>query len=136
VTWAFGKTITLGNGQRQRRTANGNNRISLVNSNYSVNVGNGNNSITLGSGNDTINLGNGSNTLAFGSQIGTDVVRGFHTSNSVIQFNHALFANYAAVPLGPESFDGHNTTIRVTGSSTESLTLEYQLLLHSTGEDE
>ena len=102
-------------------SAGANSTIILGNGNDRVSVGSGS-SITLGIGNDVITLVGGSVTLGFGAQMGKDVVTGFQTSNDVIKFNHALFANYAAV-LGAESFDGHSTTITDPTNHNESLTL-------------
>jgi VCBS repeat-containing protein len=122
-------TVTLGNGNDTVTVGDGTNKITLGNGDDTVVVGNGNIIISLGSGNDTITLGTGRDTLAFGAQIGRDVVTGFHTSNSVIQFNHALFANYAAV-MGAEKPLGMSTVITpidpITGqpSTTESITLQ------------
>ena len=120
VTAGDGSKISLGKGN-DTVSAGANSTIILGNGNDSVSVGSGS-SITLGSGNDAITLVGGSVTLGFGAQMGKDVVTGFQTSNDVIQFNHALFANYAAV-LGAESFDGHSTTITDPTNHNESLTL-------------
>jgi hypothetical protein len=43
-------------------------------------------------------------------------------SNDTLQFNPALFVNYAAV-MRAESFDGHNTTI-TTPDDNNSVTLQ------------
>jgi hypothetical protein len=54
------------------------------------------------------------------SNFGQNLVTNFNPAKDLIQFNHALFANYAAV-MGAESFDGHNTTITYDANDTVTL---------------
>jgi hypothetical protein len=41
--------------------------------------------------------GDGNNTFVFDPQFGKDTIVEFDTNKDVVQFNHALFANYAVV---------------------------------------
>src|SRR5262245_8214497 len=66
--------------------------------------------VLIGGNGDTLTGGRGPDTCLFGPNCGANTITDFDVSVDVIQFNPALFANYAAV-LGAESFDGHNTTI-------------------------
>ena len=82
-----------------------------------------------GRGNDTLTGGDGPDTFVVGPQIGKITITDFDVKNDSIQFNHALFANYAAV-LGAETTSGTSTVITpidpTTGhpSTTESITLQ------------
>ena len=67
--------------------------------------------------------GKGPDTFAFGPQIGKDVITDFDPKTDIIQFNHALFANYAAAIVS-ESFDGHNTTFTANHDSNQTVTLQ------------
>jgi hypothetical protein len=66
----------------------------------------------------------GSNTFAFGPGAGQDKVMDFQTDQDVIQFNPALFANYAAV-MQDTTQVGVNTVIQHDANT--SLTLENTL---------
>ena len=44
-------------------------------------------------------------------------------SQNPIQFNHALFANYAAA-MGSASFDGHNTTFTANHDANQTVTVQ------------
>ena len=79
--------------------------------------------LLAGRGNDTLTGGKGPDTFAFGPQIGKDVITDFDPKTDSIQFNHALFANYAAAMVS-ESFDGHNTTFTANHDSNQTVTLQ------------
>jgi VCBS repeat-containing protein len=79
--------------------------------------------LLAGRGNDTLTGGKGPDTFAFGPQIGRDVITDFDPKTDSIQFNHALFANYAAAMVS-ESFDGHNTTFTANHDSNQTVTLQ------------
>jgi VCBS repeat-containing protein len=85
--------------------------------------GNGPDWLLAGRGNDTLTGGKGPDTFAFGPQIGKDVITDFDPKTDSIQFNHALFANYAAAMVS-ESFDGHNTTFTANHDSNQTVTLQ------------
>jgi Ca2+-binding RTX toxin-like protein len=74
-----------------------------------------------GRGNDVLTGGNGPDTFDFGPQIGKDLITDFDSRNDVMQFNHALFANYAAV-MGAAQQVGHDTVI--THDANETITLQ------------
>jgi hypothetical protein len=71
---------------------------------------------------ETLIGGNGPDVFAFEPGFGKDTITNFHPSNDTLQFNPALFVNYAAV-MRAESFDGHNTTI-TTPDNNNSVTLQ------------
>jgi len=71
---------------------------------------------------ETLIGGNGPDVFAFEPGFGKDTIINFHPSNDTLQFNPALFLNYAAV-MRAESFDGHNTTI-TTPDNNNSVTLQ------------
>jgi VCBS repeat-containing protein len=85
--------------------------------------GNGPDWLLAGRGNDTLAGGKGPDTFVFGPQIGKDVITDFDPKNDTIQFNHALFANYAAAMLS-ESFDGHNTSFTANHDANQTVTLQ------------
>jgi hypothetical protein len=85
-------------------------------------VGNaGNDMLVAGTGNDIFYGNGGSNTFAFGPGSGQDKIMDFQTDQDTIQFNPALFANYAAV-LQDTTQVGANTVIQHDANS--SVTLE------------
>jgi Ca2+-binding RTX toxin-like protein len=74
-----------------------------------------------GLGNDLLLGGGGNNTFVFDPQFGKDDIVEFDTNKDVVQFNHALFANYAAV-IGSAHRVGHDTVI--THDTSNTVTLE------------
>jgi Ca2+-binding RTX toxin-like protein len=82
-----------------------------------INLGTGNDTVYAGQG-ETINLGTGTghDTVAFGlglsppSSFGYDQINNFSAQHDVIEFNKALFANYATV-MGATQQVGHDTQI-------------------------
>ena len=120
VTAGANAKITLGNGN-DMVTAGSGSAISLGNgnntvtpgANSTVTLGNGNNTV-FGSANDVVSVGNGQNQLVaspgdawtvgngqdaftLNAGFGNNTIASFSTAHDVLQFNHALFANYAAV---------------------------------------
>jgi hypothetical protein len=93
-------------------------------------VGNaGNDMLVAGTGNDILYGNGGSNTFAFGPGSGQDKIMDFQTDQDVIQFNPALFANYAAVmqdtsQVGANTVIQHdaNTSITLANTLASSLT--------------
>ncbi|MGB9365778.1 MAG: Ig-like domain-containing protein [Xanthobacteraceae bacterium] len=62
-----------------------------------INGGNGKDSITGGAGNDILTGGNGADTFIFGPGFGDDTITDFGNGPDQIQFDHTVFANFAAV---------------------------------------
>jgi VCBS repeat-containing protein len=85
-------------------------------------AGNGADTI-IGGPHDVLTGGNGPDTFVFGPSPGPNTITDFDPHNDLIQFNHALFASYAAV-LGAESFDGHSTIITNPADPNQSVTLQ------------
>ena len=130
-----GSKISLGNG---------NNTVS-PGDNSTVTLGNGNNTV-FGSANDTIAVGNGQNQLVaapgdvwtvgnghdvfgFNAGFGDNTITDFNTSRDVLQFNHALFANYAAAMADTKQL-GANTVI--TYDANDAVTLNGVMASHLT----
>jgi trimeric autotransporter adhesin len=85
-------------------------------------VGNaGNDTLVAGNGKDIFYGNGGSNTFVFGTGMAQDAIMDFQHNRDVVQFDPALFANYAAV-LQDTSQVGANTVIQY--DATHSLTLE------------
>jgi hypothetical protein len=101
------------------------------NGNDTVTAG-ANSTITLGNGNDTVfagmsdmfSFGNGHDTVAFSAAtpdaLGAQTISGFNAQHDQIDFNPALFANFAAV-LHDATQRGANTII--TAAPGDSVTL-------------
>ena len=83
--------------------------------------GAGDDTFTAGTGNDLFYGNGGSNTFVFGLGSGKDTIADFQPTQDTIQFNPALFANYAAV-LQDTTQVGANTVIQHDANS--SVTLE------------
>ena len=67
--------------------------------------------------------GSGADTFAFEPGSGQNTVSNFHTSNDVIQFNPALFMNYAnMMSSGAITQSGANTVINDHAGDTVTLT--------------
>ena len=96
-----------------------------------INLGNGTDTVFMGAG-ETINLGGGQDTLVFGVKPtpGYDQVNNFSSAHDVIEFNKALFANYAAV-LGATHQVGHDTQIVLDVSDIITLTNVQASSLHA-----
>ncbi len=62
-----------------------------------INGGNGKDSITGGAGNDLLTGENGADTFIFGPGFGNDTITDFGNGPDQIQFDHTVFANFAAV---------------------------------------
>jgi Ca2+-binding RTX toxin-like protein len=82
--------------------------------------GPGNDVLNGGLGNDLLVGGGGNNTFEFDAQIGNDTIADFSANKDVVQFNHALFTNYAAV-MGSAHREGHDTVITHDASNTVTL---------------
>jgi Ca2+-binding RTX toxin-like protein len=88
--------------------------------NDTLDGGSGNDVLNGGPGNDLLSGRSGNDTFAFDTQIGNDTITDFDTKDDVVQFNHALFANYAAV-MGSAQQVGHDTVITHDASDTVTL---------------
>jgi hypothetical protein len=144
VTAGSDSTIKLGNGNdtvtagsdSNIAVGNGNNTVS-AGSNSTVTLGDGNNTV-LGDANDRIIVGNGQNQLvaapgdvwtagngrdvfAFNAGFGNNTITDFNTSRDVLQFNHALFVNFAAAMADTKQV-GANTVITHDANDTVTLT--------------
>jgi probable HAF family extracellular repeat protein len=89
--------------------------------------GNGRDALTGGLGNDKLTGGNGADTFVFNANFGKDVITDFH--NDVIQFDHTVFADFAAIQAHMAN-DGHgntvithdaNTTVKLLGVTSSEL---------------
>jgi Ca2+-binding RTX toxin-like protein len=79
-----------------------------------IDGGNGKDSITGGAGNDILTGGNGADTFIFGPGFGHDTITDFGNGPDQIQFDHTVFANFAAVQaattqVGPDTVITHGT---------------------------
>jgi Ca2+-binding RTX toxin-like protein len=143
VTGGSNDTITAGNGQDDV-TAGADSKITLGNGNdmvaagsgSTISLGNGNNTVTGGSNDGTTvgngqnqlvaapgdvwTVGNGQDTFTFNAGFGNNTITDFNTSRDVLQFNHALFANYMAAMADTKQV-GANTVI--TYDANDSVTL-------------
>jgi Ca2+-binding RTX toxin-like protein len=107
----------------------GNDTLTAGNNPTVLDGGNGNDTLTGGiyadaliggHGNDTMTGGNGPDTFVFGPNFGNDVITGFKPNTDAIQFDHSLFANFAAVRAHAAS-DGHDTVIKYDANETITL---------------
>jgi Ca2+-binding RTX toxin-like protein len=94
-----------------------------------LNGGNGKDTLAGGDGNDTLTGGNGSDTFVFGPNFGHDTVTDFGNGPDHIQFDHTVFANFAAVQaamtqVGPDTVITH-------GSDTLTLQHVTAMTLHA-----
>jgi autotransporter passenger strand-loop-strand repeat protein len=130
VTAGADSTIILGNGNNTITEGAGSS-VFAGNGNDTVTAG-ANSTVTLGSGNDTVfagmsemfTFGNGHDTVAFSAAtpaaLGAQTISGFSAQHDQIDFNPALFANFAAV-LHDATQRGANTII--TAAPGDSVTL-------------
>jgi hypothetical protein len=98
---------------------NGNDTMNGGAGNDNLSGGNGNDIITGGAGDDVMNGGNGNDLFAFEAGFGVDTITGFHC-NDRIQFDDALFANFAAVIDASEQV-GADTVITLDAGNTITL---------------
>ncbi len=87
--------------------------------NDAITGGSGNDVITGGAGNDVMTGGSGNDLFAFAAGFGIDVITDFQ-SNDRVQFDDALFANFAAV-IDASHQDGANTVITLDVGNTITL---------------
>jgi hypothetical protein len=86
-----------------------------------IDGGNGKDSITGGAGNDTLTGGNGADTFIFGPGFGNDIITDFGNGPDQIQFDHTVFANFAAVQAATHQV-GADTVIT---HGSDSITLQH-----------
>ena len=136
VTVAPGSSVSLGNGNytvtagagSSVTLGNGNNTV-LAGANDFAMLGNGQNQLVAGS-DDAWTVGTGQDTFSFNSPgFGSNTINGFAPGQDVLQFNHALFANYAAVLSDAKQFgssavitDPQGDSVTLTGIATSQLT--------------
>jgi hypothetical protein len=70
---------------------------------------------------DVWTIGNGLDVLAVNSGFGNNTITNFNPGHDVIQFNHALFTNFAAVMARTQQV-GANTVI--TYDASDEITLK------------
>jgi serralysin len=76
--------------------------------------------VLIGGNGDTLTGGTGPDTFLFRPKFGIETVTNFNTQNDVIQFNVALFTNFAAV-MADTTQVGANTSIKF--DANDSITL-------------
>ena len=97
VSVGAGSSVLLGDG----------NNTVLAGANDLITAGNGQNQLVAGA-DDAWMVGSGQNTFSFNSVgFGSNTINGFTPGQDVIQFNHALFANYAAVLADSQQIGGN-----------------------------
>ena len=94
-----GNAITAGNG----------NDTVFGGANDTTAIGNGQNQLVAAPG-DVWTAGNGRDVFAFNAGFGENTITDFNTSRDVLQFNHALFVNFAAAMADTKQV-GANTVI-------------------------
>jgi FKBP-type peptidyl-prolyl cis-trans isomerase 2 len=100
---------------------NGKDTIVGTAGNDTIDGGNGKDSITGGAGNDILTGGNAADTFIFGPGFGNDTVTDFGNGPDQIQFDHTVFANFAAVQAATTQV-GTDTVIT---HGTDSITLQH-----------
>jgi Ca2+-binding RTX toxin-like protein len=134
VSSGSGNTITVGDGNDLvNASSEAHDEIFLGNGNDTLNAGT-NETISLGWGTDTVNagmgdaitLGGGRDTVAFLSAgtpaaLGSETINNFNVRADQIDFNTALFANFAAV-MHDATQHGANTVI--TAAPGDTITLQ------------
>lgn len=86
-----------------------------------LNGGNGKDTLNAGDGNDILTGGNGGDTFVFGPHFGNDIVTDFGNGPDHIEFDHTVFANFAAVQAAMTQV-GTDTVIT---HGTDTLTLQH-----------
>jgi hypothetical protein len=87
----------------------------------SWNIFNGNDTLVASAANSTLFGNPGNTTFAIGPGAGQDKIYNFATSQDTLQFNHALFANFAAAMTNATQV-GANTVFAI--DANDSVTLE------------
>jgi Ca2+-binding RTX toxin-like protein len=105
-----GNTMTVGNG----------NDTVFGGLNDTIAIGNGQNQLVAAPG-DVWTVGSGQDTFAFNAGFGNNTITDFNTSRDVLQFNHALFVNFAAAMADTKQV-GANTVITYDANDTVTLT--------------
>jgi VCBS repeat-containing protein len=119
-------TITLGNGP-DKVVGGPNNKITVGNGADTI-IGGPNDTIVVGNGADLLvaapgdrwAFGNGPDVFAVNSGFGNNTITNFNPGQDVIQFNHALFSNFAAAMAHTQQV-GANTVI--TYDANDAITL-------------
>ncbi len=76
--------------------------------------------VLIGGSGDTLTGGTGPDTFLFRPKFGTETITNFNPQNDVIQFNVALFTNFAAV-MADTTQVGANTSIKFDASNSVTL---------------
>ena len=88
--------------------------------NDTISLGNGQNQLVAAPG-DVWTVGSGQDTFAFNAGFGNNTITDFNTSRDVLQFNHALFVNFAAAMADTKQV-GANTVITYDANDSVTLT--------------
>jgi trimeric autotransporter adhesin len=84
--------------------------------NDTITVGNGHNQLVAAPG-DVWTVGSGHDVFSFNAGFGENTISDFNTHRDVLQFNHGLFANYAAAMADTKQVGG-NTVITYDANDT------------------
>jgi len=114
---------TLGSGLENLTLVNSSDNINGTgNAADNVIIGNeGNNIINGLAGNDTLTGGAGADTFVFTPNFGKDIVTDYHAGEDVIEIDHTIFADFAAL-FAHAADDGHGNTI-ITVDANDTITL-------------
>jgi Ca2+-binding RTX toxin-like protein len=85
------------------------------------NTFNGNDTLVASAANSTLFGNPGNTTFSIGPGAGKDTIYNFQNSQDTLQFNHALFANFAAAMTSASQVDA-NTVFAI--DANDSVTLE------------
>ena len=96
--------------------------------NDTITIGNGQNQLVAAPG-DVWTVGSGQDVFTFNTRLGDNTITDFNTHRDVLQFNHALFANYAAAMADTKQV-GANTVI--TYDANDAVTLNGVMASHLT----
>src|ERR1043165_255598 len=115
-------TISGNGGNDVVNAGDGNDIVSGGGGNDTLNGNDGNDRLVGGAGNDTLTGGAGNDIFAFGPSFGQDIVTDFRNPGTDrIEFDHTVFANFAAVQAAMTQV-GADTVIT---HGSDSLTLQH-----------
>jgi VCBS repeat-containing protein len=94
--------------------------------NDSLRGGGGSDFLIGGRGNDVLTGGDGGDTFVFGPHFGKDTITDFTPGTDFVQFDHALFTNFADVQAHATN-DGQGNAV-ITYDANDSITLQHVAL--------
>jgi Ca2+-binding RTX toxin-like protein len=124
-TWVGGNGghTHTGTGEEDNLTGgNGNDIIDGGGGNDIIKVGNGADTLIGGAGDDTLTGGNGPDLFVFAAGFGKDIIADFKPMVDVIQFDSAVFPNFAAVQS--HIADNGTGSAVITASGSDTITLQ------------